>query len=71
MSWPDIGLGTSQTLLSSTPIKRPIKRPCLDLEEEEEDPFGGSSRANVEQPSDSIYDPADSVTTLTKPTDVT
>lgn len=70
MSWPDIGLGSSQPLLSSTPIKRPIKRPRLELEEEEEDPFGGSSSANVEQPSDSIYDPADSVTTLTEPTDM-
>ncbi|ROI69370.1 hypothetical protein DPX16_14310 [Anabarilius grahami] len=67
MSWPDFGLGSSQTLLSSTPIKRPIKRPRLELEE---DPFGGSSSANVEQPSDSIYDPADSVTTLTEPTNV-
>ncbi|XP_067217565.1 uncharacterized protein [Chanodichthys erythropterus] len=71
MSWTDIGLGSSQTLLSSTPTKKPIKRPRLELEEEEEDPFGGSSRAKVEQPSDSIYDPADSVTTLTEPTDVT
>ncbi len=65
MLYPDIGVG------SSTPIKRPNKRSRLELEEEEEGPFGASSSMNVEEPMDSTYDPADSVTTLTEPTDVT
>ncbi|KAI2664085.1 Chaperone protein DnaJ [Labeo rohita] len=68
--WPDIGVVSSQPLLSSTPIKRPNKRSRLE-QEEEEDPFGDSSSVNVEEPMDSTYDPADSVTTLTEPTDVT
>ncbi len=63
MLYPDIGVG------SSTPIKRPNKRSRLELEEEEEGPFGASSSMNVDM--DSTYDPADSVTTLTEPTDVT
>ncbi len=71
MLYPDIGVGPSMPLLSSTPIKRPNKRSRLELEEEEEDPSGASSSINVEESMDSTYDPADSVTTLTEPTDVT
>ncbi|CAM4529848.1 unnamed protein product, partial [Leuciscus chuanchicus] len=71
MLYPDIGVGQSIPLLSSTPIKRPNKRSRLELEEEEEDPSGASSSMKVEEPMDSTYDPADSVTTLTEPTDVT
>lgn len=67
MLYPDIGVGPSIPLLSSTPIKRPNKRSRLELEE---DPSGASSSMNVEEPMDSTYDPADSVTTLTEPTDV-
>lgn len=70
MLYPDIGVGQSVPLLSLTPIKRPNKRSRLELEEEEEDPSGASSRMNVEEPMDTTYDPADSVTTLTEPTDV-
>ncbi|CAM4327192.1 unnamed protein product [Leuciscus chuanchicus] len=73
MLYPDIGVGQSIPLLSSTPIKRPNKRSRLELEEleeEEEDPSGASSSMNVEEPMDSTYDPADTVTTLTEPTDV-
>ncbi|XP_058628472.1 uncharacterized protein LOC131538581 isoform X2 [Onychostoma macrolepis] len=71
MLYPDIGVGSSKPLLSTTPIKRPNKKSRLELEEEEEDPFGASSCMNVEEPMDSTYDPSDSVTTLTEPTDVT
>lgn len=74
MLYPDIGVGQSIPLLSSTstPIKRPHKRSRLELEEEEEeeDPSGASSSMNVEEPMDPTHDPADSVTTLTEPTDV-
>ncbi|CAM4650060.1 unnamed protein product [Leuciscus chuanchicus] len=70
MLYPDIGVGQSIPLLSLTPIKRPNKRSRLELEEEEEDPSGASSSMNVEEPMDSTYDPADSVSTLTEPTDV-
>ncbi|XDV42669.1 hypothetical protein PO909_011287 [Leuciscus waleckii] len=69
MLYPDIGVGQSIPLLSLTPIKRPNKRSRLELEEEEEDPSGASSSMNVEEPMDSTYDPADSVSTLTEPTD--
>lgn len=71
MLYPDIGVDPSILLLSSTPIKRPNKRSRLGPEEEEEDPSGASSSINVEEPMDSTYDPDDSVTTLTEPTDVT
>ncbi len=50
MLYPDIGVGPSMPLLSSTPIKRPNKRSRLELEEEEEDPSGASSSINVEEP---------------------
>ncbi|XP_058617214.1 uncharacterized protein LOC131530781 isoform X4 [Onychostoma macrolepis] len=67
----DIAVGSSQPLLSSTSKKRPNKRSRLELVEEEEDPSGSSSSMNVKEPLDSTYDPVDSVTALTKPTDVT
>ncbi|XP_016346660.1 uncharacterized protein LOC107692211 [Sinocyclocheilus anshuiensis] len=71
MACPDIGVGSSQPLLSSTSKKRPNKRSRLKLVEEEEDPFGGSSSLITKEPIDSTYDPVNSVTALTKPTDVT
>ncbi len=51
--------------------KRPNKRSRLELVEEEEDLFESSSSMNVKEPLDSTYDPVDSVTALTEPTDVT
>lgn len=54
---PDVD--TLHSLLSSTPIKRPSKRPRLEMEEEKEDPLGCSSSVNIEEPLDSMYDPAD------------
>uniref|UniRef100_A0A8C1LJG1 THAP-type domain-containing protein n=1 Tax=Cyprinus carpio TaxID=7962 RepID=A0A8C1LJG1_CYPCA len=47
MLYPDIGVGPSIPLLSSTPIKRPNKRSRLELEEEEEDPSGASSMTRL------------------------
>lgn len=67
MLCPDIGVGSSNPLRLSTPIKRPNKRSRSELEELEEDPSGASSSMNVEEP----MDPADSVTAFTEPTDVT
>ncbi|XP_042578764.1 uncharacterized protein LOC109076260 isoform X2 [Cyprinus carpio] len=64
MLCPDIGVGSSNPLRLSTPIKRPNKRSRSELEE---DPSGASSSMNVEEP----MDPADSVTASTEPTDVT
>ncbi|CAM4688668.1 unnamed protein product [Leuciscus chuanchicus] len=71
MFYPDMGVSQSIPLLTSTPIKRPNKRSRLEVLEGEEDPSGASSTLKVEDPMDSTYDPADSVTTLTEPTDVT
>ncbi|KAG1928205.1 uncharacterized protein LOC120477297 [Pimephales promelas] len=76
MLYPDTGVGQSVPLLSSSsllttpPLKRPNKRSRLELEEEEEGPSGTSSSMNVEEPLDSTYDPDDSVTNLSEPTDV-
>lgn len=71
MLHPDVGVHTLEPLLSSAPIKRPSKRPRLEMEEEEEGLLGSSSRINIKEPLDSTYDPADSVTTLTEPADIT
>ncbi|KTG00070.1 hypothetical protein cypCar_00029256, partial [Cyprinus carpio] len=64
MLCPDIGVGFSDPLRLSTPMKRPNKRSRSELEE---DPSGASSSMNVEEP----LDLADSVTAFTEPTDVT
>ena len=76
MPCTDVGVGTSavafkasQPFLKSTPIKRPSKRP--HLEEEEDDPFEGSSSMDFGEQQDSTYDPNDSVTVLTESADVT
>ncbi|XP_057187965.1 uncharacterized protein LOC130553181 isoform X1 [Triplophysa rosa] len=68
---PDVGVDTFQPLLSLTPIKRPSKRPRLEMEDEKEDPMGRSSSINIEEPMDSTYDPVDSDATLTEPSDIT
>ena len=72
----DVGVGTSavafkasQPFLTSTPVKRPSKRPRL--EEEEDNPFDGSSSMDFGEPQDATYDPDDSVTVLTESADVT
>ncbi|TSK98367.1 hypothetical protein Baya_5281 [Bagarius yarrelli] len=70
MLCPDTGVGSSQQLLSSTPIKRSNKRSPLE-EEGEEDPFETTSSMNIEEPMDPTYDPAASDADLTEPTDVT
>ena len=76
MPCTDVGVGTSavafkasQPFLTSTPVKRPSKRPRL--EEEEDDPFEGSSSMDFGEPQDSSYDPDDSVTVLTESADET
>ncbi|XP_052409539.1 uncharacterized protein LOC127955926 isoform X2 [Carassius gibelio] len=52
---PDIGVGFSNSLLSSTPPKKkPIKRSRSELED---DPSRASSSMKEEQPMDSAYDP--------------
>ncbi|XP_034551922.1 uncharacterized protein LOC117821613 isoform X2 [Notolabrus celidotus] len=54
---------------SSTPVKRPSKRACLDLVEEgEEDPLEGSSSLATSLGLDAAYDPADSVAALAEST---
>ncbi|KAK2906579.1 hypothetical protein Q8A67_005564 [Cirrhinus molitorella] len=53
------GVESPEPLRSATPINRPSKRPRLELEEEEEGPFGASSSMNVEDPMDSAYEPTD------------
>ncbi|KAL1251999.1 hypothetical protein QQF64_019795 [Cirrhinus molitorella] len=63
----DIGVNSSQPLRSATPINRPSKRPRLELEEEEEGPFGASSSMNVEDPMDSAYEPTDVTMESSKP----
>ncbi|KAL0969990.1 hypothetical protein UPYG_G00235660 [Umbra pygmaea] len=66
VSCMDFGTSTDPFIaphLSSTPIKRPSKRPRL----EEEDPFEGSS-TTTSQGLDTTYRPADSVSTLTEST---
>ncbi|KAA0721759.1 hypothetical protein E1301_Tti014268 [Triplophysa tibetana] len=67
----DVGVDTLQPLPLLTPIKRRSKRPRLEMEDEEEDPMGRISSVNIEDPMDSAYDPADSVATLTEPSDIT
>ncbi len=76
VSCTDFGVGTStvafttaQPFLTSTPIKRPRKRRRLEVEEE--DPLEGSSISDIQDPHESTYDPADSVTVLSEPSDVT
>lgn len=71
VSCRDFGTSTdpfiaSLPVLSSTPIKRPSKRPRLE-EEEEEDSLEGSS-IMASQGLDPTYDPEDSVTALTETT---
>ncbi|XP_031418465.1 uncharacterized protein LOC105908557 isoform X2 [Clupea harengus] len=68
----DVGVGTSavafkasQPFLTSTASKRPR------LEEEEDNPFDGSSSMDFGEPQDATYDPDDSVTVLTDSADVT
>ncbi|XP_050950932.1 uncharacterized protein LOC127153734 [Labeo rohita] len=61
----DVGVGSSHTMSSSLPIKRPNKRSRLELEEEEEDPFGASSSIKSEEPMDS--DPTDVTMESSKP----
>ncbi|XP_051246072.1 uncharacterized protein LOC127357723 [Dicentrarchus labrax] len=71
VSCTDVGTSALLPFLTSTPVKRPSKRRCIELEEEEEEnPLGGSS-VDVEELHDSTYDPADSATTLTESADVT
>ncbi|XP_051255127.1 uncharacterized protein LOC127362901 [Dicentrarchus labrax] len=75
VSCTDVGVGTSAVAFSAslpTQIKRPCKRRRLEQEEkeeeeEEENPLEGSS-VDIEEPHDSTYDPAD---TLTESADVT
>ncbi|XP_078127041.1 uncharacterized protein LOC144531030 [Sander vitreus] len=66
VSCRDFGVGPSNAdplCLSSTPIKRPPKRPCLDLDEELEDnPLEDSSLVGASKGQDSSYDPGDSIT---------
>lgn len=66
VSCKDFGVGTSTAdtfYFSSTPVKRPSKRPRLDLEEDQDnDPLEGSSSVAASKGQDSSYDPADSVT---------
>ena len=74
MSCKDFGVGTSTEdplCFSSTPVKRPSKSSCLDLEEElelEDDPFEGSSSIAASKGQDPTYDPAESVTALSEST---
>lgn len=68
---PNVGADTLQPLLSTTQIKRPSKRPRLEVNKEEEDPLECSSGLNIKDPLDSTYDPADYVTTLTEQADIT
>ncbi|XP_058486000.1 uncharacterized protein LOC131459881 isoform X1 [Solea solea] len=65
----DVGVGTAAALpfLTSIPIKRPRKRRCTVLEEEEEEPAEGSY-VDIQVPHDSTYDPVD---TLNESADVT
>ncbi|XP_059897595.1 uncharacterized protein LOC132449789 isoform X3 [Gadus macrocephalus] len=64
----DFGVGTSNAdplCLSSTPVKKPSKRPRVDLEEElEANPLEGSSLVEASKGPDSTYDPSDSITAL-------
>ncbi|XP_039675675.1 uncharacterized protein LOC120571041 [Perca fluviatilis] len=66
VSCKDFGVGPSNAdplCLSSAPVKRPPKRPRLDLDEELEDnPLEGSSLVEASKGQDSTYDPADSIT---------
>ncbi|XP_074543284.1 uncharacterized protein LOC141803222 [Halichoeres trimaculatus] len=68
VSCKDFGVGTSSAdplHSSSTAVKRPAKRPRLDLEEEWEqdgDALEGSSSVAVSKEQESTCDPADSVT---------
>lgn len=66
VSCTDVGVGTSkvapQRLCLSAPMKRPHKRPRLELKEEVEDPLECSSSANIADPLCSSNDPTGSVT---------
>ncbi|KAL0966167.1 hypothetical protein UPYG_G00291830 [Umbra pygmaea] len=65
ISSKDVSVGTSNPdpfCLPSTPIKKPPKRPCLDLEELEDNPLEGSSLVEASKGQDSACDPADSIT---------
>lgn len=66
VSCKDFSVGTfseDPLYLSSTPIKRPPKRPRLDLEEELDDTsLEGSLLAEASTGHDSTYDPGDSIT---------
>lgn len=73
VSCTDFGVGTPTAApfqFSSTPVKRPSKRPRMDMGEEleQEDPLEGSSSVAASKGLDSTYDPADSVTALTEST---
>ena len=72
VSCKDFGVGTSTAdpfRFSSTPVKRPSKRPRLELEEElEDDPLEGSSSVAASKGQDPTYDPAESVTALSEST---
>ncbi len=64
VSSKDVGVGTSNAdplCLSSTPLKRPPKRPHLDFEEQLEDnTLEDRSLVQASKGQDSTYDPADS-----------
>ncbi|KAL2093122.1 hypothetical protein ACEWY4_010434 [Coilia grayii] len=64
----DFGVGTSSVdplFLSSTPVRRPPKRPRVDLEEElEDDPLEGSALLEASMEQESMYDPANTATSL-------
>ncbi len=66
VSCKDFGVGTSNAdplCLSSTPLKRPPKRPRLALEEQlEYNTLEDSSLVQASMGQDSTYDPADSIT---------
>ncbi len=68
VSCKDFGVGTSNAdplCLSSSPLKRQPKRPCLDLDEQLEDnTLEDSSLVEASKGQDSTYDPADFITAL-------
>lgn len=64
----DASVGTSTVPVvphqpwSSTPLKGTLKRPRLQLEEEDEDSLGEGSSFVVQEPLDSTYNPEESLT---------
>ncbi|KAF0023438.1 hypothetical protein F2P81_024068 [Scophthalmus maximus] len=62
-----VAFSTSKPFMTSTAVKRPR----LELEEEEDNPLEGSSSMKIPDPQDSTYDPEDSFTALTVSVDVT